>query len=394
MYCGNCGAEIKDGELYCGNCGAKISNRSSSDVQNNDARMRPMSNNYAQGGSSSSTSEPVHQSVNNVSNVPEGHHRKTKICKYCGSEIPAAAKICPFCRKKQKSGPGCFTTVLAVIVFFVIISALNPGKGDSNSSRSTSTNKTVSSSKSSSSSTTGNKRTSETKKEEEIPIEYTAVTVKTMVDDLETNAMKAQEKYKNQYLEITGYLTVIDSSGKYISLDPDRYSLTGVSCDINNDSLRAQVANMSVGDTVTLRGKCTSVGEVMGYSLDVYSIDGYESTARAVSFPVSDDGYIVVSADDMDNMMHDNALQAQNTFLKQKISVTGKLGSIDSNGHYFSVDPSDDWSFNNIQCYIKNDEQKAIIMELSKGDSITVKGICTDVGEIIGYQVDVEFIEN
>ena len=30
---------------------------------------------------------------------------------------------------------------------------------------------------------------------------------------------------------------------------------------------------MSIGDIVTLKGKCTSVGEVLGYSLDIDSIN-------------------------------------------------------------------------------------------------------------------------
>ena len=31
--------------------------------------------------------------------------------------------------------------------------------------------------------------------------------------------------------------------------------------------MKNQIANMSIGDTVTLRGKCTGVGEILGYSV-------------------------------------------------------------------------------------------------------------------------------
>jgi hypothetical protein len=31
--------------------------------------------------------------------------------------------------------------------------------------------------------------------------------------------------------------------------------------------------NMIIGDTVTIRGKCTDVGEVLGYYLDIQEID-------------------------------------------------------------------------------------------------------------------------
>ena len=51
-------------------------------------------------------------------------------------------------------------------------------------------------------------------------IEYTAVTVAEMVEMLESNAMKAEATYQDQYVEITGRLGNIDSDGKYITLYP------------------------------------------------------------------------------------------------------------------------------------------------------------------------------
>ena len=43
----------------------------------------------------------------------------------------------------------------------------------------------------------------------------------------------------------------------------------------------------------------------------------------------------------------------------------------------------------NIQCFIQDDEQKEYIMNCSKGDEITVRGECTDVGELLGYSIDI-----
>ena len=94
-----------------------------------------------------------------------------------------------------------------------------------------------------------------------------------MMADLENNALGASDKYKDQYLEITGRLGVIDSSGKYISLYPDdEFALIGVQCYIKNDEQKSKVSAMKKGDTVTLKGKCTNVGEVLGYSLDIEEI--------------------------------------------------------------------------------------------------------------------------
>ena len=94
-----------------------------------------------------------------------------------------------------------------------------------------------------------------------------------MMNDLSSNAMSASDKYKDKYLEITGRLGVIDSSGKYISLySDDEFAIIGVQCSIKTDEQKSAVAQMQKGQTVTVKGKCTSVGEVIGYSLDIDEI--------------------------------------------------------------------------------------------------------------------------
>lgn len=112
----------------------------------------------------------------------------------------------------------------------------------------------------------------DTTKEE---IEYTSYSVADMIADLNGNALNASEKYKDQYVEITGKLRNIDSDGKYISLDPDNdeFNLIGIQCYIKNDDQKSKVSSMTIGDSITLKGKVTSVGEVLGYSLDIDEIN-------------------------------------------------------------------------------------------------------------------------
>ncbi len=318
----------------------------------------------------------------------------TKICKHCAMEIPYGAKICPNCRKKQ--GPGCLTLVLGALGILILLGVIGSLGGGSKSSGGSSAPAPAAAAGTAAASQAGNegkKAAETTAAETEAPREYLAVSVQELVDELEANALKAQDKYKNQYLEVTGYLNVIDSSGKYIALYPEEISITGVRCDLKNDTQKAQAANMSAGDLVTLRGKCTDVGEVLGYNLSVDSIDGYEETGSSKEFEISDDGYMVVSANELAEIAKDNPIKAQNAFKGQKIAVTGRLGVIDSSGKYISLDTDDSWDFTNIQCYLKNDDQRAIIMELSKGDKLTVKGKCKDYGELLGYQIDIESIE-
>lgn len=190
---------------------------------------------------------------------------QTKVCKHCQSEIPKKAKVCPQCRKKQG---GIMKWVLIAVVVLGLIGAM-AGGGESVEDTDSYDETTVN---------TENQQESadvEITEEAEPVIEYTVCTVSEMVGVLESNAMKAEATYQNQYVEITGRLGNIDSDGAYITLYPtdDEWAFTGVTCRMKNDEQKAQVMEMSVDDTVTLRGKITEVGEVLGYYLDIDSID-------------------------------------------------------------------------------------------------------------------------
>lgn len=108
---------------------------------------------------------------------------------------------------------------------------------------------------------------------EEEQREYTATTVNDIMAALDTNALSASDTYKDKYLELTGTLGTIDSSGKYITLMPDDdFAIVGVQCYITDDSQLDIVKTLTTDSAVTVRGKCTDVGEVLGYSLDIDEI--------------------------------------------------------------------------------------------------------------------------
>ena len=88
-------------------------------------------------------------------------------------------------------------------------------------------------------------------------------------------------------------------------------------------------------------------------------------------------------------------MKAQNTFLGQYVELEGYLGTIDSSGKYITLeaDPNNyDYLFDSIHCNIITDEQRQIIMDLSKGDHIVIRGKITDVGEVLGYYLDIDSI--
>ena len=192
---------------------------------------------------------------------------KLVTCKHCGEEIATGAKVCPKCGGKNKK-PIYKRPWFIVLVVLIVIGAIGSAGGKDESSNTvskennTTTNDTVADNKDSS------------QKEVEEEISYTAYNVSELMDDLNSNAMKATDKYEKQYVELTGRLNVIDSSGKYISITrvDDEFAIMGVQCYIKNDDQKTAIMDMSIGDTVIVKGKITDVGEVMGYSLDIDEI--------------------------------------------------------------------------------------------------------------------------
>lgn len=193
------------------------------------------------------------------------NENKTKVCKHCQSEISKKAKICPQCRKKQG---GIVKWIVLVIFAIALIGALAGSDSEDSKESATSTNPVTEQQAES---------TTDVQEDvtEEAAIEYTVVSVSEMMDVLESNAMKAEATYQDKYVEITGRLGNIDSDGKYIDLMPtdDEWAFIGVTCYLKNDEQRAQVMEMSADDVVTLRGKVTDIGEVLGYYLDIDSIN-------------------------------------------------------------------------------------------------------------------------
>ena len=57
--------------------------------------------------------------------------KTTKICKYCKTEIPVDAKVCPQCRRSQ-GGHGCLIMVGAVVVIGILGSTFSGGKSSAN----------------------------------------------------------------------------------------------------------------------------------------------------------------------------------------------------------------------------------------------------------------------
>ena len=104
---------------------------------------------------------------------------------------------------------------------------------------------------------------------------YEKIELRQLLDDLDANALKAEKKYQNKYVEVVGKITNFDSDGSYISIEPvnaDAWNFDTVMCKISNDNQRNFLMEKEVDDIVTIKGQITSIGEVLGYTIKIAEV--------------------------------------------------------------------------------------------------------------------------
>lgn len=183
---------------------------------------------------------------------------KLKTCPVCGKEMAAGAKACPSCGAKNKKP--IYRRWWFWVLVVLVIAAVGSAMGSEDNGGTDTPQQEI----------TGTPE-SGAGQAEEPAVTYTAYSVGQLMDDLDSNALKAESTYQDQYVELTGRLNVVDSDGDYISIVPqdDQFAILGVQCYLQTEEQRQQVLEMQIDQVITVRGQITSVGEVMGYLLDV-----------------------------------------------------------------------------------------------------------------------------
>ncbi len=185
------------------------------------------------------------------------------LCKKCGHIIPEDAIVCTKCgtmvKRKRPVYKKWWFWMLMGFATIITLAAI----GSSGNSVDVSNNENPS---------TGNSQTSTTTK---VSVTYEVTDLKTMLDDLDSNALKAEKTYQGKNVEVVGVIRNFDSDGSYISIEPanyDKWSLNSVMCYIKNEDQRNFLLEKEIGDSVTIKGKITSVGEILGYSIKIAEI--------------------------------------------------------------------------------------------------------------------------
>ncbi len=208
-----------------------------------------------------------------------------KRCSVCNYEIASNAKICVNCGAKNKKPiyKRTWFIVIAVLFGLSIISGMIGTENTPTSTNTThqseelssTTNTTPDATIPSNSLPNGEISSDVTQSTSEPVIEYIEYSAQTLIEDLNSNALKAENTYMGAYVTLTGKLSIIDSDGNYISLSPQNelISFTTVQCFVTDDSQLEKIIEMQTDDIITLKGQITSVGEILGYYLDIHSIE-------------------------------------------------------------------------------------------------------------------------
>ena len=95
---------------------------------------------------------------------------------------------------------------------------------------------------------------------------------KTAIGNRIKQSRKAMKKTQD---ELTGRLSYVDSDGRYFGIKPLETGLwlESVTCYIKDKEQKENIKEHEVEEKITVKGKITDVGEILGYDLHLDSIE-------------------------------------------------------------------------------------------------------------------------
>lgn len=109
--------------------------------------------------------------------------------------------------------------------------------------------------------------------EEPAEVERINVTAQELLSALDANALAASREYKDKDVVLTGKFNSVDASGRYFTLrGDDEFTFQSVQVYIEEEHLDT-VSSFTADQDVTVTGKITDVGEIMGYSVDAETVE-------------------------------------------------------------------------------------------------------------------------
>lgn len=217
-----------------------------------------------------------------------------KFCKFCGNPINGETETNPVQSSPSYNLPaggyggmrgkrsGGWAKVVGVVILIGAIGSITAGNGGRGNKETVTSTSGAGSQQTADIKPTATPSPTPTAAPTPTPIYYNAYTIAQLNADLENNAMKASEDHKGEYVAVTGRLYEIDAQGSYIVLDnPNNpFDFKTIHCNVKrNEEVKQQIMSLRKDSIITVRGKITDVGEVLGYSMDIDSVgnDGNEA---------------------------------------------------------------------------------------------------------------------
>lgn len=173
-------------------------------------------------------------------------------CKKCGQEIDKKAVVCTNCGCKVKKPFYKKWWLWGMVAVVLVVIGTSGGNNESTSN-------------------SGTNFVANTTEE----ITFEVVDLQAMFDELDENAMKAESHYQKKHVEFECKIKSFDSDGTYISVEPvgaSEWNFSSAMCYIKNEAQKSFLIEKNVGDTITIKGKVKSIGEVLGYTIDINEV--------------------------------------------------------------------------------------------------------------------------
>ncbi len=269
MYCSKCGNYVEDTEQYCSRCGNKL-NGGQQDSQSG----------YRKPVSHSGYRQPVNRCGYEQEETYEEDKKKLSYSIwYCvlGFLVPLIGVIMFFVMWSKKRGWPWSILVWSLVGWALAVGLFNLLEDDGYSDSYSKAPYTYTDSYDYGNDLTGDYSSDSQDSQDNQAVsyaQYEVVDIQDLLDELDANALRAKQTYNGKYIEFSGKLTNIDSSGDYISISPssDEWSFDTIHCSVTDKSQLDVISMMNIDDTVTIRGEVTDVGEVLGYFVDIHEI--------------------------------------------------------------------------------------------------------------------------
>jgi len=216
------------------------------------------------------------------------------------------------------------------------------------------------------------------------------VSVEQLLKEYDENSVKADQRYKDKLLEVTGVVDSVEADASnevYVSLvTGDTWDWNDVHCLFRDSAEIKKLSDISKGDTVTITGTCTGSGFMRVSLKNCRLTDGTapankpaatqaESTAAATTAK-ADGRAIQIEAKQLVDEYDSNAVKADQQYKGMLLAVTGIVDSIDTDlwgDVYVALGSGERWE-DHVRCYFTDDAEIAKIANLTPGDKVTITG--------------------